>query len=127
MRVRPAQVLEKQRLLAARPGQTGGPKMTMQIETQDQPLGDAAPAADEADPVWLAVGQVVRFSPGLRTGTVRIAGGRNVEFDLRFVEVRGPGRRFPTEWLRLGLEVGYDVAWTQRGLRVCTLFPLPQQ
>jgi hypothetical protein len=48
-------------------------------------------------------------------GILRTGGGREVRFVVPFVEFIG-GRRI--EDLTEGMQVGYDVGWTSRGLRV---------
>ena len=52
-------------------------------------------------------------------GTIRSASGREVPFVFAFVTMLGARRRF--EDLREGIEVGYDVSWTSRGLRVSVI------
>ncbi len=52
-------------------------------------------------------------------GSIRSDTGREVLFDVRFLEVAGVGRgdRARTA-LEEGMRVGFDVGWTSSGLRV---------
>jgi hypothetical protein len=58
---------------------------------------------------------IVRLQPGRGTGLVRTGGGREIRFIAQFVDVLD-GRSFRD--LREGMEVGFDVGWTSKGLRV---------
>jgi hypothetical protein len=67
-------------------------------------------------------GTLLHFARGTGRGVVRSARtGREVPFELVHVVVLGAE---PDEDLREGMEVGYDVGWTSRGLRVTKLFPI---
>jgi hypothetical protein len=71
-------------------------------------------------------GQIVRYAAGSQSGILRTGSGREVAFELEHVVVlgalvAGPGRYA----LAAGQEVGFDLGWTSRGLRVTKLFPLP--
>jgi hypothetical protein len=69
-------------------------------------------------------GTLLQFARGTGRGVVRSARtGREVPFELMHVVVLGasPGERLE---LHEGMEVGYDVGWTSRGLRVTKLFPI---
>lgn len=67
-------------------------------------------------------GVLLRFARGTGIGTVRSsATGREVPFELAHVLVLGEEG---ADALREGAEVGYDVGWTSRGLRVTKLFPI---
>lgn len=67
-------------------------------------------------------GRIAAFDPGTGLGAVQsVATGREIPFELRFVDLGGGGG--PP--LEVGQEVGYDVGWTSRGLRVTRLFPFP--
>ncbi len=60
-------------------------------------------------------GVLVRLRPGSRTGVLRTASGRDVEFaarDTRFLGTEG----FTA--LREGMQVGFDLGWTSHGVRV---------
>jgi hypothetical protein len=71
-------------------------------------------------------GILLHFARGTGLGVVRSSRtGREVPFELVHVLVLGPGgERTGTQELREGMEVGYDVGWTSRGLRVTKLFPV---
>ena len=56
---------------------------------------------------------------GAQRGIIRSATGRNIPFVFAFLTMVGPQRRFDD--LREGMEVGYDVSWTSRGLRVSVI------
>ena len=71
-------------------------------------------------------GRIVRYAQGSQSGVLRTASGREVPFELEHVIVLGalvvgPGRYA----LSAGQEVGFDLGWTSRGLRVTKLFPIP--
>ena len=61
-------------------------------------------------------GRVHKLSRGAQRGTIRSATGRNIPFVFPHVTMVGLHHRF--EDLREGQEVGYDVSWTSKGLRV---------
>ncbi|MEA2627385.1 MAG: hypothetical protein QOD06_3430 [Candidatus Binatota bacterium] len=65
-------------------------------------------------------GKIVRLQYGRRTGILRTGNGREVPFAETLVEILD-GRRF--EDLVEGMEVGFDVGWTSRGLRVTKIKP----
>ena len=64
-------------------------------------------------------GTVHKLSRSAQRGTVRSASGRNIPFMFMHVPMVGPHRRF--EDLREGQEIGYDVSWTSKGLRVSVI------
>jgi len=69
-------------------------------------------------------GTVVRFTPGSGSGVVRSRAGREVPFELQHVVVLGELVASPGRYaIAVGQEVGFDVGWTSRGLRVTKLFP----
>lgn len=71
-------------------------------------------------------GSIARFSRSSETGSLRSASGREIAFDLQNVTLLGELRRAPGgHAIEVGLEVGYDVGWTSRGLRVTKLFAAP--
>ena len=75
---------------------------------------DSAPApAADASPFYR--GTIVRLQYGRGTGLLRTGSGRELRFTTPFVEFLD-GRRIYD--LVEGMEVGYDVGWTSRGLRV---------
>lgn len=68
-------------------------------------------------------GILLQFARGTGRGVIRSARtGREVPFELLHVVVLGSADD-PFD-LREGMEVGYDVGWTSRGLRVTKLFPI---
>jgi hypothetical protein len=64
-------------------------------------------------------GRVLRLSNGRQTGVVRSRNGRDIPFTFQHVVMLGDKRRF--EDLHVGTAIGYDVSWTQRGLRVSVM------
>jgi len=64
------------------------------------------------------VGTIVRLHPGSRSGVVRTGSGREVPFVVMGVRFLGDGG-FGA--LREGMQVGFDVGWTSRGVRVTTI------
>src|SRR5262249_20664733 len=90
--------------------------------------GASEEPADAAEPSELFYrGTIIRFSRATEMGLLRTASGREVPFDLRHVIVLGPlaGGAGRQEGVEAGLEVGFDLGWTSRGLRVTKLFPAP--
>jgi len=61
-------------------------------------------------------GTILKLSRGAERGTIRSASGRNIAFLFPHVTLVGPHQSFGD--LHEGLEVGYDVSWTSKGLRV---------
>jgi len=83
-------------------------------------LPDEPPAPD--DPNLLDKfyrGTVLKVSPGAERGTIRSASGRNIAFLFQHVTLVGSHQKF--EDLREGIEVGFDVSWTSKGLRVSVI------
>jgi hypothetical protein len=79
--------------------------------------------AEESDELFYR-GTLLQFARGTGRGVVRSARtGREVPFELIHVVVLGASAEEPLE-LREGMEVGYDVGWTSRGLRVTKIFPI---
>lgn len=64
-------------------------------------------------------GRILKLSRGAQRGTIRSAGGRNIVFIFMHVTMLGPHQRFDD--LQEGMEVGYDVSWTSRGLRISVI------
>lgn len=75
------------------------------------------PPAPDANKFYLGV--VLTLSRGAQCGTIRSGSGRNVPFIFTHVTMVGPHRRFDD--LREGMQVGYDVSWTSKGLRVSVI------
>ncbi len=61
-------------------------------------------------------GTVAKLYRGAERGVIRAPSGREIPFTFAHVTMIGTRRRF--EDLREGLDVGYDVSWTSKGLRV---------
>lgn len=82
------------------------------------PVAEAAPLRD-----LFCRGTIVRLSRDAESGAVRTANGREIPFDLQYVTVlSGPPRELDRCAIQIGMEVGYDLGWTSRGLRVTKLF-----
>jgi hypothetical protein len=64
-------------------------------------------------------GTVLKVSRGAERGTVRSASGRNIPFIFQHVTLVGPHQSFAD--LSEGMEVGFDVSWTSKGLRVSVI------
>lgn len=82
--------------------------------TDDAPIADTGEFADK-----YYRGTVLKLSRSAQRGTIRSASGRNIPFMFMHVTMIGPHRRF--EDLREGQEIGYDVSWTSKGLRVSVI------
>lgn len=81
---------------------------------------DEPPADEGAEPTdKFYHGTILTLSRGAQRGTIRSASGRNIPFIFQHVTLLGPHQRFDD--LREGLEVGYDVSWTSKGLRVSVI------
>ncbi len=74
-------------------------------------------AADNRDRFYRGI--VQKLFRGAQRGTIRSASGREIPFSFASVTMLGAHRRF--EDLREGAEVGYDVSWTSKGLRVSVI------
>jgi len=71
-------------------------------------------------------GLIVFLDTARARGAIRSHSGRELTFEFPFVQVLGAplgGRAPGLELLRRGDEVGFDVGWTSRGLRVTTIKP----
>jgi hypothetical protein len=72
-------------------------------------------------------GTLLRFARGTGRGVVRSASsGREVPFELLHVVFLGSPIGEQLE-LHEGMDVGYDVGWTSRGLRVTKIFPIREE
>jgi cold shock CspA family protein len=60
-------------------------------------------------------GMVLKVNHGRGTGIIRTGNGREVRFELPFVDFLDERR---IRDLEEGMVVGFDVGWTSRGLRV---------
>lgn len=61
-------------------------------------------------------GVITKLFPSNNMGVVRTEGGREVQFSFDLVILVGDVQK-PAD-LREGLEVGYDLGWTSKGLRI---------
>lgn len=61
-------------------------------------------------------GRVCKLHRSPERGKVRTASGREIPFTFAHLTMAGSQRRF--EDLRDGMEVGYDLGWTSKGVRV---------
>ena len=61
-------------------------------------------------------GVITKLFPSNNMGLVRTESGREVQFSLDLVVLLGDVHK-PGD-LREGLEVGYDLGWTSKGLRI---------
>ena len=65
-------------------------------------------------------GTIARVYYGSETGTlISDTSGREYHFKFPFVQIIGPIPR--VDGLRVGMQVGFDVGWTSRGLRVTVI------
>jgi hypothetical protein len=80
--------------------------------TDDEPL--VADTIDKIENFYR--GTVCKLHRSPERGKVRTASGREIPFTFSHVTMAGSHRRF--DELREGLEVGYDLGWTSKGLRV---------
>lgn len=94
--------------------------MSQERELDDEPGSvEATPRGDLS-----YRGIIVRLARGTQSGAVRSASGREIPFELQYVTVLGQlaAALGQGDILQVGTEVGYDVGWTSRGLRVTKLF-----
>ena len=80
---------------------------------------EAGGAPDEARPARdrYYIGTISRIYRGSESGTLTsVATGRAYVFKQPFVQIVGPIPRL--DGLREGMEVGFDLGWTSRGIRV---------
>lgn len=84
-------------------------------------IGDGAPAAEAhalRDRYYRGV--IRRVYYGSESGTLASeTSGREYRFKFPFVEIVGPIPR--VDGLREGMQVGFDLGWTSRGLRVTVI------
>ncbi|MGH7856128.1 MAG: hypothetical protein ACREQY_02275 [Candidatus Binatia bacterium] len=83
--------------------------------SEKEPKEPIQPGDDEGRRLPFYVGTIVRVHYGSGSGVLRTGNGREVRFVLPFVDILD-GRRI--EDLTDGMEVGFDLGWTSRGLRV---------
>jgi cold shock CspA family protein len=80
--------------------------------------GPPLPAADDPRSRFYQ-GTILRLHAGSRTGVVRTGNGRDVMFTIADVRLLGTDGGFAA--LREGMQVGFDLGWTSRGVRVTTI------
>ena len=68
-------------------------------------------------------GIISKLFPSNNMGLVRTESGREVPFSFEFVILLGEAKK-PAD-LSEGQEVGYDLGWTSKGLRVTTIKAYP--
>jgi len=93
-------------------------------EEEDPPGGNGAQpesaeeeSTDSGDKFYR--GTICKLQRNAQRGSVRSASGREIPFVFQHVTMLGPRRHF--EDLSEGMEVGYDVSWTSKGLRVSVI------
>jgi hypothetical protein len=116
-----------------RPGAAGpnGRELYSQHDAIDEPRADSeAAVADGFDasryPDNFYPGLIVFLDRARGRGTIRSHSGREVSFEFPFVSVVGApigGRAPGMNLLSEGDEVGFDVGWTSKGLRVTRIRP----
>jgi hypothetical protein len=81
----------------------------------DEPEGGDAGPIGNGERYYRGV--ITRVYYGSETGTLRSEQtGREYRFKFPFVDIRGPIPRI--DGLREGMQVGFDLGWTSRGVRV---------
>lgn len=68
-------------------------------------------------------GFISKLFPTNNMGLVRTESGREVPFSFQFVELLGEVKN--ASELQEGQEVGYDLGWTSKGLRVTKIKTYP--
>jgi len=87
-------------------------------------MGDAEeqqPAKEKKD--LFHQGVVSKLFPSNNMGVVRVESGREIPFSFDFVVLLGEAKK-PAD-LKEGQEVGYDLGWTSKGLRVTKIKVYP--
>jgi hypothetical protein len=82
-------------------------------------MADENPVGDAASGDKFYHGIVCALQRGSQRGTIRSTSGREIPFVFAYVTMLGPHRRFDD--LYEGLQIGFDVSWTSKGLRVCVI------
>jgi hypothetical protein len=98
---------------------------------RSQATDDEMEAYDrERFPDRFYLGIVVFLDRARGRGIVRSYSGREIRFEFPFVSVAGAplgGRAPGIDLLHQGDRVGFDVAWTSKGLRVTTIKPMRKE
>lgn len=68
-------------------------------------------------------GVISKLFPSNNMGLVRAESGREIPFSFEFVVLLGAAKN-PSD-LREGQEVGYDLGWTSKGLRITKIKAYP--
>lgn len=69
------------------------------------------------------VGRIVKLRRGSRSGVIEALGsGRRIPFEWPLVRLIGAEK---LDDLAVGMEVGFDVSWTSRGLKVSAIKVFP--
>ena len=80
-------------------------------------MSDSAPNPEiPPQPDLFHHGVITKLFPTNNTGFVRTEGGHEVPFSYEMVILLGDVKK-PAE-LKEGMEVGYDLTWTSKGLRI---------
>jgi hypothetical protein len=82
-----------------------------------QPEHAVEESSDSGDKFYR--GTICKLQRNAQRGSIHAASGREIPFVFQYVTMLGPHRHF--EDLVEGMEVGYDVSWTSRGLRVSVI------
>ena len=84
----------------------------------DGPAGEPVAGTSLRDRYYR--GTINRVYYGSETGTLTsVATGREYQFKYPFVQILGSIPRI--DGLRAGMEVGFDLGWTSRGIRVTVI------
>lgn len=84
----------------------------------DDGAAPAPPLADDAPRYYIGI--IERVYYGSESGILASeATGRRYQFRVPFVDILGPIPK--VSGLREGMRVGFDLAWTSRGIRVSTI------
>ena len=106
------------------------PEFTRELGDDD---GGNLPTEAESDPDDSRLtgnfyrGLIVYLDRARGRGTIRSWSGREIHFEFPFVTIANApigGRAPGLNLIRQGDEVGFDVGWTGRGLRVTLIKPL---
>jgi hypothetical protein len=105
-------------------GYQPGPNLPERPAEADEIVEDGFDAARYPDNFY--PGLLVFLDRARARGTVRSFSGREISFQFPFVSVVGApigGRAPGLDLLKEGDEIGFDVGWTSKGLRVTRINP----
>ena len=98
------------------------------VRAEDEMEASPTEAFDSAEfPGNFYSGRIIMLDRPRGQGIVRSYHGREIRFEFPFVEVVGApiGGRMPgLNLIKEGDNVGFDVGWTSKGLRVTTIKPV---